>query len=126
TLALPQSPQHAVEALGHRADLIVRDHRASRLQVTPSHRRHGFFHALEGSGHAVGGEESKAERGEDAHGHDEEDEGAEGTHDDGGPRAIGVEQGIRPVVSQEAEDGEWIFLLISVIPLTILGLLAYN
>ena len=80
-LALAQAVQHAVEALGDRADLVGADHRGVAVEATPLHRGHRGLHVLERGGHAVGREDREADRGRDTDADEEQDGHAQPGHD---------------------------------------------
>ncbi len=105
-LALTQAVEHAVEALGHRADLVGADHRAVAIEVAPLDLGHGGLDILEGRCDTVGREEGQADRDDDADGHEEQHRRAQAGHDSPGGGRVGVEQVEPPRVRHDAEHRE--------------------
>ena len=105
-LALAQAVQHAVEALGHRADLVGAHHGSAAVEPAPLHLGHRVFHVLERRGHAVGREDGEADRGDDADSEQEEDRHLQAVHDHGGGDRVDADQGHRARVGQHAQHRE--------------------
>ena len=82
-LPLAQAVEHAVEALGHRADLVGADHRGVPVEAAPLHLGHRGLHVLERRGHAVGREEGQADRGQHARRPGGTDDQLQAGHDPG-------------------------------------------
>ncbi len=103
-LSFPEPVEHAIEALGHRTDLVVAHDGAARLEVSPLDVAHGGLELPQRSGHAVGHEQREPDGHGDADGGDEDAGDEQGA--DHGRRAGRIEPGERrrSPVGHHAED----------------------
>src|SRR4030095_17013849 len=72
-LALPQAADHAIEALGHGADLVIGHDRAARLEIALLDMAHGALELAERASDAPGDVERESDRSEGADRHEEVD-----------------------------------------------------